>query len=376
MPTSWTAYFRAQQNDMLADIRRYVELETPSHNKTAVDQLGQVIQEQFRALGCRVSVIEQPIQGNQLRIEYGEASEQILILGHFDTVKETGTLSTEPWRIVDGKAYGPGIFDMKAGLVFTYYALKAIIDNALPISKRIVLFWNTDEELGSPSSSPYMEAEAKRSALALVMEPAHGDGALKTSRKSGGEFSIQVHGKATHAGNDHALGVNAIEELSRHILTTQSWTNYDEGTTVSVGTVRGGSAVNVVPDQAQAVIDMRARKLSEVERLTAQMHALKPVHPGASLTVTGGFTKLPMERTEQTQCLFFHAQEQARREGFEVREIGVGGTSDGNIVAAVGTPVLDGLGPVGDGAHAKHEHILVEAIAERTALLLRLLTTL
>lgn len=376
MTNTWTEYFRAQQDDILADIRKYVEMESPSHNKASVDALGDWTRQQFETLGCLVQVVEQPVQGNQLRIEFGDAPEQILILGHFDTVKELGTLSTEPWRIEDGKAYGPGVYDMKAGLIFTYYAMKAIIDHDLPLNKKIVLFWNTDEELGSPSSTPFIQEEAKRSALALVVEPSARHGELKTSRKSGGDFVIQVQGKAAHAGNDHALGVNAIEELSRHLLAAQSWTDYDAGTTVSVGLVKGGSAANVVPDFAEAVIDVRASTLSEVERITSAFHELKAIHPGAILTVSGGFSKLPMERTSQTEFLFHHAQVQGQLEGFALQEIGVGGTSDGNIAAAVGTPVLDGLGPVGDGAHATHEHIVVESIAERTALLLRLLTTL
>lgn len=376
MTIRWTEYFQQHQDDMLATIRQYVEMESPSHDKSAVDKLGQHIQADFLRLGCRIQVIEQPVQGNQLRIEYGNGREQILVLGHFDTVKETGTLVSEPWRIESDKAYGPGIYDMKAGLVFSYFALKAIVEKEIPLNKRLVFFWNTDEELGSPSSTSLIQDEARQSSVTLVVEPSHGNGALKTSRKSGGEFTVRVHGKAAHAGNDHALGVNAIVELSHQMLKAQSWTDYEVGTTVSVGTVRGGSATNVVPDYAEAVVDVRASKLSEVDRITTLMQGLQPVHPGASIQVEGGFSKLPMERTDQTVTLFHHAQRQAQQEGFGLTEIGVGGTSDGNIAAAVGAPVLDGLGPVGDGAHATHEHILVSQMAQRTALLLRLLTTL
>ncbi|MGB8956119.1 MAG: M20 family metallopeptidase, partial [Tumebacillaceae bacterium] len=313
-----------------------------------------------------------------LRIEYGEGAEQILVLGHFDTVKNIGTLATtEPWRMEDGKAYGPGTFDMKAGIVFSYFALKAIVEHGLETKKKLVFFWNTDEETGSPSSRGLIQAEGQKSALALVVEPSYGDGALKTSRKGGGDFLLRVQGRAAHAGNEHAAGVNAIEELAHHVLAIQSWTNYERGTTLSVGTIRGGTVSNVVPEHAEAVIDVRVAVVSEAERITALMNGLQPVLPGAQLTVEGGIDKLPMERTAETERLFRHAQEQARELGLpELREKGVGGTSDGNVVAVVGTPVLDGLGPVGDGAHASHEHVQVEPIAGNIALLVKLFTTL
>jgi glutamate carboxypeptidase len=376
MTANWTQYFRHQLNGMLEELRVYVEMETPTHRKQAVDRLGAYIAERFRALGCRVDEIPQREYGNQLRVEYGEGQEQILILGHFDTVKEIGTLATEPWRIEDGKAYGPGAYDMKAGIVMSFFALQAIVRETLSLDKKLVFFWNTDEETGSLSSAEWIKEEARKSALALVLEPSYGDGYLKTSRKGGGDFVLRVKGRAAHAGNDHAKGVNAIEELAHHILAIQSWTDYDSGTTLSVGTVTGGTVSNVVPDRAEAVIDARFSKTREAERITANLKGLKPVLPGAELTVEVATMKPPMERTAQTEKLFRHAQEQGRLEGLELREIGVGGTSDGNFAAAVGTPTLDGLGPVGDGAHAPDEHVLIDELPGRTALLVRMLTTL
>jgi glutamate carboxypeptidase len=376
MSNHWTQYFRNQLGSILEELRLYVEMESPTHNKEAVDRLGAFIKERFHALGCKVEEIPQKEYGNQLRMEYGEGDEQLLILGHFDTVKEIGTVATEPWRIEDGKAYGPGTYDMKAGIVFTYYALKAIVEEKLTVNKKLVFFWNTDEETGSHSSEQLIMAEAKKSAAVLVMEPAYGNGYLKTSRKGGGDFFLTVKGRAAHAGNDHAQGINAIEELAHHILAIQSWTDYEAGTTLSVGTIKGGSASNVVPERAEAVIDVRISKLSEAERITSFMNGLSPVLPGAQLLVEGGITKPPMERTAGTERLFLHAQEQARLEGIELMEIGVGGTSDGNFAAATGTPTLDGLGPIGDGAHAPHEHIVVDEIPGRIALLVRMLTTL
>jgi glutamate carboxypeptidase len=373
---SWTNYFRDRLTEILEEIKTYVEYETPTHDKAAVDELGRLIVNRFEALGCKVSEYPQTQYGNQLRIEYGEGERQILVLGHFDTVKDKGTLVTEPWRIEDGKAYGPGVFDMKAGIVFAYFALKAIIETKVPLSKKLVFFWNTDEETGSHSSRGHIEEEAKKSDVALILEPAFGSGALKTSRKSGGEFTLKVYGRAAHAGNDHALGVNAIEEMAHQILKIQSFTDYGVGTTLSVGTIQGGTASNVVPDYAEAQIDARVSQMAEAARVTDLMYGLTPVHPQARLEVSGGFNKLPLERTADVERLFYHAQAQAELEGFTLSEASVGGTSDGNITAAVGTPTLDGLGPVGDGAHAVHEHIVIDEIPNRIALLLRLMTTL
>lgn len=376
MNTNWTEYFRRLLPDVLEELRTYVEMETPTHDKAAVDRLGAYITARFRELGCRVEAIPQREYGSQLRLEYGSGREQVLVLGHFDTVKEIGTLNQEPWRIEDGKAWGPGTYDMKAGIVFSYFALRAIIEENLPLTSKLVFFWNTDEEVGSPSSEALIKEEAKRSKCALVLEPAAEDGSLKTSRKGGGDFVLKVKGRAAHAGNDHAKGVNAIAELAHHVLAVQSWTDYAAGTTLSVGTIKGGTASNVVPDSAEAVVDVRVSTSAEAERISRLMRSLSPVLPGAELVVEGSISKLPMERTGETERLFLHAHSLAALEGLDLTETGVGGTSDGNVAAAVGTPTLDGLGPVGDGAHAPHEHVVIDAIPQRIALLLRLFTTL
>jgi glutamate carboxypeptidase len=375
-PHTWTSYFENQLDEILNELKTYVEMETPTYDKQAVDRLGAYISDRFTALGCTLKTIPQSETGDQLILEYGSGEEQILILGHFDTVKDHGTLAREPWRIEDGKAYGPGTYDMKAGIVFSYYALKAIVDNGLSMNKKLVFFWNTDEETGSHSCRELMKALGRDSALALVIEPAYGAGLLKTSRKGGGEFKLTVKGRAAHAGNDHAHGVNAIAELAQHVLNIQSWTDYERGTTLSVGLIKGGSASNVVPEHAEAMIDVRVSQASESERITRLMQSLKPIHPEAQLIIEGAIDKYPMERTQGTERLYHLAREQARLEGLELGEIGVGGTSDGNIVAESGCPVLDGLGPVGDGAHASHEHIVIGAIPSRIALLVRLFTTL
>jgi glutamate carboxypeptidase len=373
---NWTNYIQKQLDEVLAELKTYVEMETPSHDKAAIDALGEVISERFAALGCTVEKVKQPLHGDQLRVTYGEGEEQILVLGHFDTVKEVGTLATEPWRIEDGKAYGPGTYDMKSGIVFSYFALKAIVENGMKPKKKLVFFWNTDEEIGSPSGSAPILEEAKKSALALIIEPCYGDGYLKTSRKGGGVFTVRAEGRAAHAGNEHQIGINAIQELAHQILTIQGWTNYEVGTTLSVGKIIGGTTFNVVPEHAEMVVDVRVQTAAEAERVTKLFAGLQPVLPGAKLHVSGEIDKFPMERTEGTVRLFRHAQEQARLEGFELKEIGVGGVSDGNVAALAGIPILDGLGAVGDGAHASHEHIVIDEIPRRIALLVRLFSTL
>lgn len=377
MSTNWTSYFEQKLPDIMDELQIYVEMESPTHDKQAVDRLGAFIAGRFQELGCRIETLPQKTYGDQLRIEYGEGDEQILVLGHFDTVKEIGTLAREPWRMEEGnRVYGPGTYDMKAGIVFSYYALRTIIEQNIPLKSKLVFFWNTDEETGSVSSEELIKIEALRSKCALVIEPAAGDGSLKTSRKGGGDFILKVKGRAAHAGNDHAKGVNAIEELAHHVLAIQSWTNYEAGTTLSVGTIKGGSVSNVVPDYAEAVIDARVSSMQEAQRIEALMAQLSPIHPGAELIIEGGITKPPMERTAKTEELFLFAQKQAKLEGLDLTETGVGGTSDGNFAASAGTPTLDGLGPAGDGAHASHEHILLDAVPSRTALLLRLFSSL
>lgn len=376
MATNWTSHYQQKLPDILAELRTYVEMETPTHDKQAVDRLGVFIADRFRSLGCKVDVIPQSTYGNQLRVEYGGGDEQIMVLGHFDTVKELGTLVREPWKIEDGRAFGPGTNDMKAGIIFCYFALKTIAEENIPLKSKLVFFWNTDEEIGSVSSEKWIREEARRSKCAFVIEPAAGDGSLKTSRKGGGEFVLKVTGRAAHAGNDHALGVNAIEEIAHHVIAIQSFTDYDAGTTLSVGTIRGGSVSNVVPDYVEADIDVRISTSEEAERITTLMNQLTPVLQGAQLIVEGGITKPPMGRTSGTEKLFLQAQVQAQLEGFTLTECGVGGTSDGNFAADEGTPTLDGLGPVGDGAHASHEHIVIDAVPGRIAVLLRLFSSL
>lgn len=376
MEYSWSSYFQTQLPEIIAELKRYVEIESPTHQKVAVDQMMDYVSTRFVELGCEKTVIPQKEYGDQICFTYGDGEEQILVLGHLDTVKPLGTLETEPWRIDGNIIYGPGILDMKAGIVIAYFALRTIIEHRLPLHKKLVFFWNTDEETGSHSSRKWIEQEARKSKCALVLEPAVGEGDLKSSRKGGGEFTLRVKGRAAHAGNDHAKGVNAIEEIAHQIALIQSWTNYDKGTTLSVGTITGGTVSNVVPDFSKAQIDVRVSKAEEVERINRLFDSLTPRLRGAKLEVTGGIDKMPMERTSETELLVRQAMLAADQEGFTIGEKSVGGTSDGNIAVTAGIPVLDGLGPIGDGMHANEEHIRIDLLPRQIAIFLRLLLAL
>ncbi len=280
-----------------------------------------------------------------------------------------------PFRITGGKAYGPGTFDMKAGIVQALFALDAIRE--LPAGeqprKRIVYLWTSDEEIGSDSSRKLIELEARRSDAVFVLEPSFGpQGKLKTARKGVGEAELIVHGRASHAGLAPQDGINAIHELAHQIARVESWTDMRRGVTVSAGTIQGGTRVNVIPETAHAILDLRAFTISDMRRLERRLHALRPSLRGARLEVRGGFNRAPLER-KMSAALFARAKSLAAQMNISLDECTVGGGSDGNLTAAVGTPTLDGLGAVGDGAHATHEHVIVKTMPERAALLAALL---
>lgn len=365
-------YLKSHEKEILEDLEGLVKKESPSSNKALVDECGEHLQELFvKRLGAQAEVITQSEVGNHLKFTWGDAKEQLLIIGHFDTVWDQGRL---PYRIEGNKAYGPGIFDMKGGIIQSLWALKAIKDSGLPLQKKIVFLCNSDEEIGSIHSRKYIEEEAQKSSAVLIVEPAVANsGALKTSRKGVGIFSIVVHGRSTHAGNHHEDGINALEELARQIIVLQGLTDYEKGTTVNVGVAQGGTRSNVVPEYAKAEIDLRVKTMSEAQRLTDTILGLKPFLKGSSLEVTGGINRPPMERSDKTALLFNTAKEAANELGFELNEATVGGGSDGNFTAALGIPTLDGLGVLGDGPHAENEHILIDALPTRAALFANLL---
>jgi glutamate carboxypeptidase len=299
------------------------------------------------------------------------------MLAHFDTVWRKGELEKMPFRIEDGKAYGPGIFDMKGGLVQGIYALHALKSLKKEIGCKVVFLFTSDEEIGSPTSRELIEEEAKKSKCVLVLEPAMSpNGALKTSRKGVGLFHLKVTGRPSHSGIDHEKGRSAIEELARQIIYLHSLTNYGTGTTVNVGVIKGGTTSNVVAAEAEAEIDLRVRTQAEAERVIPLILGIQPQTDGTTLNITGGINRPPLERTEQVAKMYEIAKNLAKEKlGFELPEAATGGASDGNFTAPL-APTIDGLGAVGDGAHAVHEHVLISEMPVRSTLVALLLETL
>lgn len=370
-------YHQENLNDSLALLRALVEHESPTNDKPAADRLSQFLKATLEGFGATVQVLPQPGYGDFLRAEFGSGEGQILVLCHFDTVWPLGEIGRRPIFDKDGKIYGPGIFDMKCGVMFSLMGLRTIRDLGLKTKRKIVLLYNSDEEVGSPESRPIIEAEAKQSDVVLVLEPTvPPHGALKTSRKGVGRFEMKVYGRPSHSGSNHAGGVSALEELARQIIKIHGMTDYTTGTTTNVGIASGGTRPNVVAADAQAEIDLRVITLAEADRMVNTILNLTPFHPEARIEVTGGMNRPPMERTPAIEKLFYHARDLAAEMGFELRESATGGGSDGCFTGALGIPTLDGLGAVGAGGHSYDEHVVISTVAQRAALFTKLLVTL
>jgi len=376
-------YFEERRGALVETIRQMVEIESPSFNKASVDLLGAWLAERFEKLGGTVRIDEQPWYGNHLQVDFparpGAGSRRrrpILLLGHFDTVYELGTLTKMPCKIEKGQLHGPGVFDMKSGIGLMLHAIEALqsVHGGLPRAVRIWLV--TDEEVGSQSSRGKTEKLAKQCEAVLVLEPSGPHGALKTSRKGVGDYTVRVTGQAAHAGLDPGAGQSATVELALQIARIAAFGEPKRGLTVNVGVIRGGTRTNVIAAEAVAEVDVRIQRLGDATRIDRKFRALKPVNRKCKLDISGGVNRPPMERTAGTVALLSTAQAIAREIGWKLEETAVGGGSDGNFTAALGIPTLDGLGGVGDGAHAAHEHVVIEELPRRAALIAGLLVQL
>ena len=371
------SYLKAQTQDMVSLLQKLVEMESPTSEKEAVDALGSFLRERLVELGAQVEVAEQAERGNHLLARWEGEGRQVLILCHMDTVWPIGTLKLRPFRRDGGIARGPGIFDMKGGIVVALYAMKGIKETGCPLKRKVTLLINSDEEVGSDSSKELIEREAKRSEMVLVLEPAlPPEGALKTFRKGWINFDLRITGRASHAGADPKLGVNAIQELAHQVLRLHQLADHEKGTTVNIGVVEGGTVRNMIAPHAHALIDVRVSNEEEAQRIIKDILSLKPVLPGAKLEIEKGHQRPPFERTPKVAALFQQAKEVAREIGLELKEGETGGASDGNLTAALGVPTLDGLGVVGAGAHSEDEHIEIAFLPQRAALLALLLQKL
>jgi len=369
---------RLKQKEIIALTGEMVECESPSDDPAALKRCGDLIAEKLSPLG---KVKRFP--GGHIRCEFTlpgphkKEPGQILALGHLDTVWPLGTLAQMPFRQEKGRLWGPGVLDMKAGLAFLIHAVQLLRQLDQPVRRKLVLQVNADEEVGSESSRPLTEEAAKQSAAVLVLEPGTGlEGKLKTARKGVGDFTVTVRGRAAHSGVDFSNGANAILELARQIERIASFTNLEHGITVNPGVISGGTRVNVIAAEARAEVDIRVARLKDAALLEKKFRALKPIDKRCTMTVTGGLNRPPMERSAGIAKLFQTARELANGMGVTLEESSTGGGSDGNFTAALGVPTLDGLGAVGEGAHALNESILVDRIADRTALIAALIQTL
>lgn len=376
---------QSRQGAILKTIYEIVAIESPSSNKAAVDRCAKKVAAEWRKRGARVSILQQAQLGNIVRVEVeggvgaGGRREggQVLVVGHLDTVYPMGTLAKMPFKVHRGRAWGPGIFDMKGGTVLALFALEILRAAGLKPRRKVVLLWTGDEEIGSPSSRGIIEKEAAKSVAAMVLEPPFGvDGHAKTRRKGIGDLRIRVHGRAAHAGVNPQDGINAAHELALQVARLMKMNDPRRGITVQANVISSGTAANVVPDFAQAEVDVRFARAVDGPGLEKKLLHLKPFLRGARLELRGGINRPPLERTPELEGLFLHARELARGIGFSLGEASTGGGSDGNLTAAMGVPTLDGIGAVGDGAHTSHEHIIIREIPRRVAFIAGLLATI
>jgi len=369
---------RRKEPALLQFARKLVLVESPSDNKAAVDAVVAIAADSARSLGGRIKLHRQRQHGNVLEVRFGprakgnsNGQKPVMLLGHLDTVWPIGTLRQMPYRIADGRIWGPGTLDMKIGVAMALTAVEILAEAEL-LNREIVLLLNSDEEIGSPISRPITENLARDCEAVFVLEPAQGL-AYKTARKGTGNWRIDIRGVGAHAGVDFEKGASALRELGRVIESVSDWTDLKRGLTVSIGVAGGGSKTNVIPAEAFAEVDVRIAKIADGPRIERKFASLKAGDKRCSLVISGGINRPPMERTRGTVKLFERAQVLAKELGIDLKEASTGGASDGNFTSALGVPTLDGMGAVGEGAHASHESILIEHLAPRTALLARML---
>jgi glutamate carboxypeptidase len=375
-PSPWADRLRyfEQRNDALVDtIRELVEIESPSDNKPAVDRIAGFLAPRFESLGGRIRLHRSPNFGDSLQADFAGNSinrKPVLLLGHYDTVYPLGTLATMPCKAENGHLRGPGVLDMKSGIALMLHAIAALKAWHGELAGPVTVFLVSDEEVGSHSSRKITEALAKQSAGVLVLEPAAGlRGAVKTARKGVGEYTLRVKGVAAHAGLDPGKGHSAILELARQIAVLANLNNLRQGLSVNPGVIQGGTRTNVIAAEAAVHIDVRIRKAKQASGINRKLRSLKPFDKHCKLEMAGGINRLPMERTAGVAALYKKAQEIASQIGWKLEEAAVGGGSDGNFTAGMGIPTLDGMGGVGEGAHAVHEYVVISELPRRALLL-------
>lgn len=363
---------QARQEEIVETIREFVEIESPSDNKLAADRMGALLAARFQTIGGNARVHRATDFGDNIQINFSgrEKIKPVLLLGHFDTVYPMGTLANMPCHVSDGRLYGPGVLDMKSGIALMLYAIEALRAWHGGLPRPVTVFLVSDEEVGSYSSRKITEALARESAAVLVLEPSAGPhGAVKTARKGVGDYTLSVKGVAAHAGLDPGKGHSAIVELARQIAVVAKLNDLQRGLTANPGVIRGGTRTNVIAAEATVEIDVRIKKAKQAAALDRKLRSLRPFDKHCKISVEGGINRLPMERTAGVAALYKKARGIAEQIDWTLEEAAVGGGSDGNFTAGIGIPTLDGLGGVGDGAHAVHEHVVISELPRRTLLL-------
>jgi len=371
-PSETYQYFRSRQQEMIDLVLDWVRIESPTTDKVSVDTYGEQVAATLGNLGMSIDFDMQPSRGNHIVARWIGKGPRVILVGHIDTVWDLGTIKRLPARVEGDVARGPGIFDMKAGIVIGIFALQLLREHGLHHSN-ITFILNTDEEEGSETSRALLEREATGCAAAFVLEPAGPDNGLKTKRRGVGQYSVKTKGRAAHAGVEPEKGVNALEELAHQLLEVQSWNRMRPSISAHFGIAQGGTRVNVIPAEAEGIVDVRCDTPEDMDWIRAQFRTLAAKHPEAKVIVEGDVNRPPMVRTDASIALYNRAVEIGNAFEYPLREYWTGGGSDGNFISAIGVPVLDGMGAEGAGAHADSEHILVSSLPKRANLLYHLL---
>ncbi|QNF30348.1 M20 family metallopeptidase [Metabacillus elymi] len=366
------SFLHQHKEEMLHYIEELVNIDSGSYDKQGVDTIGQLLKESYKELGFNVFVEEQGVYGNHLIIEHKDAIDpNIIILAHMDTVFPRGTAAERSFRIEGNRAYGPGVIDMKASQVSVLYAIKALVNEGYEGYKRIRIVLNSDEEIGSPSSREIIEREAKGKKYALVMEPARKDGSLVSSRRGKGNYTLIIEGKAAHSGIEPEKGRSAIEELAHKIIQLHELSDHENGISVNVGLIEGGSSANTVSDHAEAQIDVRIKEIGQVELLEERLDEICSSSDvvGTKISLEGEMNRPPMEKNKKTRALLRIIQDVGDEIGVEIEDTSTGGGSDASFTSSLGIATIDGLGPIGGNAHSDQEYLVIPSLVERTLLL-------
>jgi len=367
------AFFTKHLHEYLAELRALTEIESPTRFGPGLERVADFLTQALQPFG-RLYREDLPPFGPLLRLVRPGSGARVLLLAHYDTVWAAGSWPNL-WRVDSGRAFGPGVYDMKGGLLFIPWLLR-YLDGANVTLPHLEVLLNPDEELGSPASRDHIEEAARRADFVLVLEPTNGDGAIKLARKGSGEYIVRIAGRATHQGVAPERGANAVVEAAHQIIRLLDFADVGEGTTIGPNVMTGGSASNMVADHSELLVDVRAWTRAETERLETAFHNLNPVLQGIKIDVSGGWNRPPMEPSPAAFDLYKRIVDLGKRLDLDLPWVRWGGSSDANLAAAVGTATVDGLGPVGAGAHQFDEHIIVDAIPVRLSLLSDLISSL